>query len=207
MAAGGLSAANQAQLYSDLASGRPIAYRRIPGVASGRGYYNPLTGKPVSQHYVLRIYRPALTDVERQYTKERVRLEVARARVQVNSLADTWMFKERSLGRPVTTRNMAKKDAEFQRLYQRLQIISVQARHAPLGSRLREELYAADGEYANLLVQLGRRLPNEDFRVGMSPLAVGEGESYIDEKVIPALYDEANLFGSITQQNLEEDNG
>lgn len=114
------------------------------------------------------------------------------------------MLKERALGRPVTTRNQAKKNVEFQALYQRLQVVSLQARHAPLGSRLREELYAPDGEYANLLVQLGRRLPNEQFRVGMSPLAVGEGESYIDVKVIPELVDNANLFGSIVEQNLEE---
>lgn len=204
MAVGKLSAANQAQLTADLASGRPIAYRRLPGTASGRGFYNPATGDQVSQHYVLRVYRPSLTDVERQFTRERVQLEAARARVQVSSLAETWILKERSLGRPVTSRNEARKNAEFQALYQRLQVVSLQARHAPLGSRQREELYAADGEYANLLVQLGRRLPNEEFRVGMSPLAVGEGESYIDVKVIPELVDNANLFGSIVQQNLEE---
>ncbi len=152
-----------------------------------RTYYNPRTGQEVSEHYVVRIYRPALSDIEREEARRRVRLYTSQQRRVVASLADSWEVRQESLGQPVTPRNLIRKNAEFNALLDRFRIVSYEARHAPLGTPLRDSLYAADGEYAQLLVLLGRRLPDAGFPVGESAKHVGEGGSYINDVVFPAL--------------------
>lgn len=117
-----------------------------------------------------------------------MRAAVRRQQVQVSSLLSTWQARQASLGQPVTARNVARKDAEFRQLVQRLRIVSYQARHTPYeDAEARARLYASDGEYAQILVQLGRRLPDAGFPVGESALQVGAGASYINEVVLPAL--------------------
>lgn len=106
----------------------------------------------------------------------------------LNSLADTWRARQQALGVDITNRNVAKKNEEFQALYSRFRTVVYQARYIPISDpEARQRVYAADGEYAELLVLLGRRLPDAGFPVGESAAQVGAGGSYINEVVLPAL--------------------
>ena len=178
----------QRQLAADLATGSPIPYRRVPG--KNRVYFNPRTGDEVSEHYVVRIYKPALSEIERSEINRQVRINTRQQAIQLNSLADTWRAKQAALGTPIDSRNVAKKNAEFRALYNRFKVVSYNARQS---SRIiedratRDRLYDGQGEYAQLLVALGRRRQEDTFMVGESAKAVGEGGSYINEIVLPAL--------------------
>lgn len=185
--ADGLSAraANAARLAADKAAGRPVAYRPVPGSSSR--YYNPLTREEVSGHYVKRIYNPTLSTPER-YTVQQAELRRVRTeRSQYGALYDTWITKQQSSGDPVTAANEDAKNREFNELYERFKIVSYNARNSPIEDPNRQDYFAADSEYAQLLVLLGRRRAEDTFPVGESSKQVGFQGSYIDEVVLPSL--------------------
>lgn len=178
----------QAQLNRDLATGAPIPYRRVPGRAR-RQYYNPLRPQDpiVSEHYVVRVYKPALSDLERMKITEYVRESVHRQYFLKRNLADQWQLKKETEGRTPTSLREAQRDPEFIRLYNDFRAEAFAARHIPIGGALRNVVYAPGGRYHNLLVALGRRTGEENFPVGESPKHVSEGQSYIDTVVTPYL--------------------
>lgn len=71
---------------------------------------------------------------------------------------------------------------EFSQLYDELRRNQILARHAPTGSSEREDFLSSSGRYAELLELTGRRVPGENFPVGMSPTPTG---GYINTVVIP----------------------
>ena len=175
------------------ATGKPISYRRVPGLAS-RLFYDPNdpTRPEVSEHYVVRIYRP----IVRQELESKPGRVTYTEYIQANrryarkltenklSLAETYQIKLLSESRELTI-DQVLKDKRFNDLALRLQVVSYEARHSPIDSALRQRLYAANGAYAKTLYELGRRERGAGFPVGESPLQVGVGKSYIDEVVIP----------------------
>jgi hypothetical protein len=169
------------QLQQDLASRRPIPYRRYPG--SGRDYYNPYTGQRVSEHYVVRIYRPNLAPIERELTAQANRRSAVRTVKQRRSIQQTFLIKKQAENPGQTLAQLqAQYAGEFQDLYIQLRTQQIAAKNAPIGSAERENILSPTGLYAQTLVDLGRRLPNQDFLVGMSPAAKG---GYIDTVVVP----------------------
>lgn len=170
-----------AQLRRDLSSRRPIPYRRLPG--SGRRYYNPYTGQTVTEHYVVRIYRPNLTSIQRELTAQANRRQAVRTRRQRKSLLETFLIKKQAENPGRTLQQLSDQyQAEFQDLYVKLRTQQLAAKAAEIGSEERRNILSPNGEYAQTLVDLGRRLPNQDFLVGMSPASKG---GYIDTVVVP----------------------
>lgn len=178
---GGGSRKHAAQLQRDLRSRRPIPYRRLPG--AGRRYYNPYTGDIVTEHYVVRIYRPNLSSIERELTAQANRRNAVRTQRQRKSLLQTFLIKKQSEnpGRSLHELEAEYKD-EFQSEYIKLRTQQLAAKSAVIGSEERRNILAPDGEYAKTLENLGRRIPNQDFLVGSSPAPKG---GYIDTVVVP----------------------
>lgn len=181
---GGRSA-NASQLRKDLAAGRPVPYRRLPGAAGikGRKYYNPYNGDIVSEHYVIRVYRPNLSSLEREITAQSNRRNALNTRRQRKSIQETYLIKKQAENPGRTLAQLQTQYAsEFQTLYRNLRVQQLAAKSAEIGSDERKNILAADGEYARTLEELGRRVPNQDFLVGMSPQVKG---GYIDTVVVP----------------------
>ncbi len=181
---------NQAQLNADLAAG-PIFYRRVPG--PGRKYYDPMRPEnpTVSEHYVLRVYKPKLNQIQRQQVNQRVRDTIKLQRQQKLTLAETWSAKQASLGRPVTPRNLTLKDQQFKQAYDQYRIESWTARHQGLENPNRAAYFAPGSTYDQSMVQMGRRTGEEDFPIGESPKHAGQTGSYIDDVVKPYLEGQA----------------
>jgi hypothetical protein len=189
----GVSPANQQRLLQDLSYGEPVQYRRVPG--PGRRYYDPKRPEnpAVTEDYVLRVYKPRVSEESRQIIREYSRRSVTQQARLKRSLAATWMEKQAQLGTPVTNINFALKQPEFNALYQRFRVVAYEARHTPIESPFRAGQFAADSEYAQVLAMLGRRIGTEPWYVGDSPSHVGPGESYIDNVVLPYLRSHPNV--------------
>lgn len=175
------------RLQDDLTRG-PVFYRRVPG--GNRTYYDPKrpTLAPVSEHYVVRIYKPAIEAEQRAVINARVRDYQRIAREQNKSLAETYMIRQASLGQPVTAQNVTLKDAQFKDLVRQLQIESYKARQQNvLTNPNRAKAFETGSAYSNLLVALGRRTGEEDFLIGESPKHSEAGGTYIDTIVVPDL--------------------
>lgn len=169
-------AATEARLNRDL-SGRPIPFQRVPtlsGVRSRR-YYNPYTDELATEDYVIRIYNPALKALMEEELGRKSDYLEAKERFRkgkleyTNTLASSYLVKQQSMGLPLTSANSVKKDEEFKSLVRSLRVASFQSRLTPKYSIERSELYSPTGEYALLLVALGRRNEDDAFPVGMSP--------------------------------------
>lgn len=184
----GISPRLQDQLANDLGTGRPIPFRRVPGT---RKYQNPYTGQIVTEHYVVRIYRPQLGLADRYIIQEQSKRYQKRRRRYEKSLLDTYMARQEALGNSIT-RSDARRSPEFIELNRRLTAISIESRQFPIGSPEREQFFRPDGEYAQILVALGRRLDGDDFPVGMSQrqlmdMGLPIDASYINSVVLPTL--------------------
>jgi hypothetical protein len=177
---GALSPRLQAQLDADLRTGRPIYYRQIPGT---RTYYNPNTGAEVSEHYVLR-YRANLDDAARQSIVIRGRVVGRQNRALKSSMAHTYAVRQQALSSLPYSDEDAIDSLDFQILVQRMYDLKRQT-IGTFGDQ-RAALTDPNGEYANVLMQLGRRLENQTDFVGMSPTG------YIDAVVIPTYEGSAN---------------
>ena len=107
-------------------------------------------------------------------------------------MAETYALRQRADGDfSLETRQQVLRDPTFQATYARLRVISHEARHTGIEEPdLRLARFAPDSEYADLLVALGRRLPNEPFAVGDSPQDI----SYIESVVIPTLKEQADAY-------------
>lgn len=97
-----------------------------------------------------------------------------RADKRQRDLARVYAIKEAGPGRPIDLAG-AMRDPEFQRLAQRLRELELEEADHP--DKFNDPFYDAGGEYARVLEDLGRRVPNADYRVYMSgdagyPLAV-----------------------------------
>lgn len=175
--------ATQAQLVKDL-RGRPIPFRRTPslppGKTKGRWYYNPYTGDIRSEDYVMRVYNPAVKQsMAMQSDLNAARKKIARQQREYSaSLVDVYAAKQVVLGTPMD-RGSIRRDYNFNALVQRLRVVAYEARQVDRNSIQAEYLYAADGEYAQILTALGRRLETDSFEVGMSP------QRYIANTVLP----------------------
>lgn len=187
-----------------------------PRTYGPRTYYNPETGQQVSEDYVVRHYRPALRDqglAEYAELQTRQRSFNATQSSIRASMLQTFLIKKSSEQGLTLRPNVAlngqvsysfprsfvnANQQEFTRLYGELRYYQVTARHAgtvtynpatgaPIIPREREILLAPDGVYAKTLEELGRRKPNEDFQVGMSPDSRGAYtlNDYITTTVIP----------------------
>lgn len=146
----------QGQLNADLATGAPVYYRQIPGT---RRFYNPTTGEEVSEHYVVRIYRPALDAAERQAVVQQGRQYGISTRRLRQNLIQRYSS--------VTGLDDPYNDPTFQ---QAIRVLEREKRSL-LGSSEaeREWISRPGGDYANALVTLGRRSPDADWLVGTSP--------------------------------------
>lgn len=96
-----LSPANRQRLEADLATGAPIFYARTPGTKHGAkdAYYNPQTGQVVSEHYVLRVYRPYLSEAETALRLEHAKVQRLSAGNLRRSMAETWLVRQQYLAR------------------------------------------------------------------------------------------------------------
>lgn len=180
------SSATRDRLNEELSSGAPILYRRIPGT---RRYYNPDVGitvdekgrQGVSEHYVLNyrrnlsIEQPAsyndLTTRTRSYRTRNIRLRY--------SMAETYALKQNADNSANMSAQDALSDPTFDALVYRMTEIKAQL-VGKFGPE-RDAITNPNGEYANILTQLGRRLENQADFVGQSP------DGWITTNVIPAL--------------------
>lgn len=146
----------QGQLTADLATGSPIYYRPLPGT---RRFYNPTTGQEVSEHYVVRIYRPALGQAERQSI-------VVRGR---QTAISTRRLRQDLVGRYATVTGESNPIADPN--FQTAVMVLEREKRSLLGASEAEKEWICrpDGDYAQALVQLGRRAPDADWLVGTSP--------------------------------------
>jgi len=186
------------RLQRDLEQPTPVFYRQVPG--NRQLYYNPRDKSyTVTEHYVVRVYRPRLDEIRRQQIKKISAKQVVIDRINTSNLLDTWLVKQAAQGDvlPRKKRNLfgttvtvlvdKEKQAEFNDLVERLKTEAFIARTWPLDDPGGKEVHTGpNSEYARLLVELGRRRPDEPFGVGDSPKRVG-GRSYIDTYVIPSL--------------------
>jgi hypothetical protein len=180
---GTLSPRLQAQLDADIATGRPIFYRQIPGT---RTYYNPNTGQEVSEHYVLN-YRQNLDESARQAVVLRGRIIGRQNRALKLSMAHTYAVRQQAISGLPYTDDDSINSIDFQVLVQRMLDLKRQT-IGTFGDQ-KASLTDPNGEYANVLVQLGRRLENQTDFVGMSPTG------YIDAVVLPT-YEGNGPFGT-----------
>lgn len=175
------------RLQEDLAEG-PVFYRRVPG--GNRSYYDPKrpTRPAVTEHYVVRIYKPAIQQEQRALINARVQQYQRIARAEDKSLATTYIKRQAALGQPVTTQNLTLKDAQFKDLVRRMRIASYNARaQNELTNPTRARAFETGSTYSDLLVALGRRTGEEDFPIGESPKHSEAGGTYIDTVVVPYL--------------------
>lgn len=164
---------------------------------------------------MVRHYRPALRSTEQaqyaDYQQSEAKYRAQQASIRA-SIQQTFLIKKASEAglplRPTTHFNgdvtysfprtfIQANSAEFSRLYGELRYYQVIARHAgvsigPTGAPVtdteaKETLLGPGSDYANTLVELGRRKPNEDFNVGASPDSKGgyRLNDYIVTNVIP----------------------
>jgi hypothetical protein len=132
---------------------------------------------------VVRIYRPNLSSIERELTAQANRRNAVRTRKQRKSIQETFLIKKQAENPGMTLAQLEQRyRSEFQDLYLKLRTQQLAAKAAPIGSEERRNILSPTGEYAQTLVDLGRRLPNQDFLVGMSPASKG---GYIDTVVVP----------------------
>lgn len=97
-----------------------------------------------------------------------------RADQRQRELARVYAIKQAGPGRNIDVQQTLR-DPQFQALSQRLRELEMEKNAHP--DTFNDPFYAPDGEYAGILEALGRRIPNADYRVGMSgdagyPLAV-----------------------------------
>jgi hypothetical protein len=196
-----LTAATQARLNEDLAlqrAGRdPIFYRKVPG--QKYRYYDPKRPEraEVTQDYVVRVYKKAISDIDRLRVTEAVKFNVRTQARQRRALADTWAYRQRYENGVIYTAAQASREAEFIQLYQQFRETAYLARkNNQLEVPDRGLMFETGSEYSNLLVALGRRTGLEDFPIGESPLHVTAGTSYIDTVVKPYLAGETNVLAN-----------
>lgn len=173
---------NLALLNRDLSYGEVVNYRKVPG--RGRRYYDPKrpANPPVTDDYVFRVYKPRLNALDRQRINEAARLNVQQQRSNRESLLSTWMLRQQALGQPVTTRNEARKNADFRQAYQQFRQVKYEVdANSGIENPNRFEYKEPGSEYSELLVELGRRTGEENFPVGESE------PNYVESVVIPYL--------------------
>lgn len=154
-----------------------IHYRRVPG--SSR-YYDPATGNVVSG-YRVRQYRKGLGDLERQVVRQNQIAERNLFNSQRRSLAETYRMKRQTEGVNLGIGQIYR-DPRFNGLVRQVREYAYYQRSvASIVNPNRQLIVGPSGPYAEALVELGRRLPNDDFNVGQSPAG------HINENVIPAL--------------------
>lgn len=181
-----------------------------------RTYYNPATGQQVSEDYVIRRYRPAIRNNSlAQYSEYRQRENVliqTQARQRASMQQSFLIKKNHDTGNNYVTLNpdgtvttafpqsfIRQYQGEFSGLYAELRYHAIQSRFAggpvtydvntgaPIFPSERDEYLDANGDYANTLVDLGRRLPGETAPVDASPDSRGghSRNDYIATFVIP----------------------
>lgn len=132
---------------------------------------------------MVRIYRPNLAPIQRELLNQANRRNSVRTRAQRKSIQETYLIKKQAENPGTSLRQLEQQNkAEFQALYVKLRTQQIAAKAADIGSDERANILSPTGEYAQTLVDLGRRLPNRDFIVGMSPSPKG---GYIDTVVVP----------------------
>lgn len=132
---------------------------------------------------MVRIYRPNLTRVEREITATSNRSNAVRTRRQRKSIQETFLIKKQAEEPGKSLRQLElETKTEFNELYRELRIQQLLAKGSEIGSEERNNILSPTGEYARTLEELGRRVPNQDFLVGMSPAPKG---GYIDTVVVP----------------------
>lgn len=142
----------------------PIHYRRIPGT---RRYYNPITLETVSE-YRYRKYRATLTPEQLGEVSAETRRVATWRNSHRSDVAGIYQRKVESTGGTYD----ANARREFGELYARLQQLKIQESSliglpdkADELKRLRDK----NGEYAQILEELGRRPVDADYDVGQSP--------------------------------------
>lgn len=189
----------QSRLTRDLSQAEPVYYRRLPG---SRNYYHPKTGEIVTEDYVVRHYRPALQEAQRARIRERGYKQAKATRLITQDLYESWLYKEQALATlngaspdelaelsALGTKHPKFIDAQIELIQSRLEINSTSSADRIAGT-------APDSRYANALVELGRRTPDMDEPVGMSPPgSVSEivqpyYDDLLDNDYIPDDYDD-----------------
>ena len=102
------------------------------------------------------------TRAAERYMRQRA---FARADQRQRELARVYAIKKAGPGRQIDL-NAALQDPEFQALSARLRDLETLEYDHP--DQFNDAFYAPDSEYARVLEALGRRIPNADYRVGMS---------------------------------------
>ena len=183
-----ISAVNLRRLREDEGYGT-VFYRKVPGI--GRKYYDPQRPwRPVvTEDYVVRVYKPQLTQPQRVDINLSSRRNVRQQRKIQNTMLQDWIYKQRSEGVIFDSLRQARNDAEFVQTYQqfRSEVYLARREQSFIENPTRFDRNSADGELAELLVELGRRRGDEDFDVGESAQHVGPGESYTLTVVRPYL--------------------
>lgn len=132
---------------------------------------------------MVRIYRPNLSPIQRELTSISNRRNALSTRKQRKSIQETYLVKKQAENPGKTLKQLeAQYKDEFMDLYTELRTQQLAAKAESIGSEARDNILSSTGRYAQTLVDLGRRLPNQDFLVGMSPASKG---GYIDTVVVP----------------------
>lgn len=148
-----------------------IHYRRIPGTRRYLDPQNPT--RTVSDRFV-RNYRNSLSANQREAIRVESRQVAIRNRKYGGSVATTHQAKIQYEGGSYGSSDRARLAELYARLYQyKLQERSMIG--IPEYADELEALRDPSGDYANVLVELGRRPANATYPVGTSPPGVSEG--------------------------------
>lgn len=155
-------------------------YRRLPG---SRAYYNPLTGDILTEHQYVRRFRRGLSYTATTADGEKIRLPAPTDRQLASQLEYQRDINARvaqrrreireqyAYDRDITIQE-AQADPEFQDLLIRRDYLEFQKdqirRQYGQDSEEYQEFMASDGEFAQVLVDLGLRPADADWMVGMS---------------------------------------
>lgn len=141
-----------------------VLFRRIPGT---RSYVDPNTGEIFSEHFVVRKYRPSRATPERETIRVASRQRVTGRARGITQGARNYFAKSRVDRERVT-------NEEYQTLLQRRDVLNRQAEAAKaertmVGTDLYDQLTGPNSALAQVLVELGLRLPGDTHNVGESP--------------------------------------
>jgi hypothetical protein len=151
---------------------RSAAFRRIPGT---RRYYTEDRGvrTEVTEHYAIRVYPKTLNAEQRAEQKVNQRRAAAQERASKAVVMNKYQIKT---GRSKKSINS---DPEFKKNYAKLQQLRYNDHNVLLSDDINSQDKSANGEYAQTLVELGLRSPEDTHDVGDSPINQAEvTESY-----------------------------
>jgi hypothetical protein len=137
-------------------------FRRVPG--KKRTYYNVATGERVTEHFVVRVYRPSRTPEETEERLARSKRWSVSARRDQQTIWRAYQAKERFYGREPSR-------DDFNFWYEQLQDLRIERlRLGAIADRKQWDAFNdASSDFAQVAEELGLREPTAHYPIDTSP--------------------------------------